>query len=174
MPLEFWVRRIGEALHPITDDDKAKCMEMTEGQTIDISVTMPRSQSHHKFFFAAIADACANWPETHRFQPDSPEHLRAWLLCQANHRNTTKHIIEDGCDPKILADLIEASIKQSGGYGFVAHTSEFIAVLTAKSIAWAKLDQKQFNQISNDVSAILAKEIQLTLDDFKQQAGQAA
>ena len=174
MPHKFWIRRIGDVLHPVSKDDKEKCQELGEGVTIEVAAKMPRSSDHHRFFFAAIAEACSNWPETHSFQPDSPEHLRAWLLCKAGYRTTTKHEVMQGFDPRVMADIIEASINQTGGFGFVVHYQNYIAVLTPKSIAWAKLDQKEFTQISNDVSAVLAKEINLSLDDLKREAGRAA
>jgi hypothetical protein len=45
-----------------------------------------RSINQHNRFFALVAALYQQWPERHPFQPDSEEHLRAWLLIKADHR----------------------------------------------------------------------------------------
>lgn len=46
-----------------------------------------RSYQQHKRFFALIKAYFEHWPESHSFQPDCEEHLRAWVLVKAKHRN---------------------------------------------------------------------------------------
>jgi hypothetical protein len=44
-----------------------------------------RSDEEHNLFFGVVGMAFSNWPESHKFQPTDAEHLRAWLLIEANH-----------------------------------------------------------------------------------------
>jgi len=174
MPLKFWIRRIGDVLHPVGPCDKAAMAEMLEGLTIEAKVAIPRSHDHHRFFFAAIAEAYANWPEGHEFNPQSSEHLRAWLLCKAGYRDTTTHHLEDVKLADTMCEVINKSLDHCESYGFAVFSNSTVYVLKPKSIAWAKLDQKQFNEISNEVSLVLLNETKLSLDDYKKEAGQAA
>jgi hypothetical protein len=45
-----------------------------------------RSLAHLRMFHAFVAHCFENWPEDADFLPDNREHLRAWLLVKAKHR----------------------------------------------------------------------------------------
>lgn len=128
----------------------------------------PRSSEDHRRFFALISAAFSQWPEAHEFQPDSPEHLRAWLLCKANYRDTTTIPVEYAEDQPGMLKLVlltaEAAIKAAKGYAFVRPHGHGLAVFSAKSIAWDKIDQKKFNGIRDSVSEILETELGVSAD----------
>lgn len=43
----------------------------------------PRSVPQHRRYFALIRAARSHWPEAHRFQPTSDEHMRKWLQAKS-------------------------------------------------------------------------------------------
>jgi len=44
------------------------------------------SPEHRGLVMAVIKMAFSNWPESHAFQPTSPEHLRGWLCIEVGHK----------------------------------------------------------------------------------------
>lgn len=169
MPKQVWLKRIGAALVPATYDDQQFLAELKENIAIQFDCKMPRSNKHHNLFFAAIAQAQMNWPESHEFQPTSIDHLRAWLLCKAGYRHTETHQLESAISADLMASVIEKSLEQAGAKGFAVYKGSTVYVLTPKSISWSKLDQKEFNKISQGVDDVLKSEINMSLDDFKQE-----
>lgn len=124
----------------------------------------PRSNDDHKRFFALIAAAYDQWPESHEFQPDSAEHLRSWLLCKINYRNTT--MVETSTDPKAAVLVVEAAFKAAGSYAFVRPYGDGLAVYAPKSIAWDKLDQKQFGPVRDEVSGLIESVLSVTAEQL--------
>jgi len=116
----------------------------------------PRSPKAHRHFFAIIDKAFQNWPDTHPFQPDSAEHLRAWLEVKAGHRDI---ILADPSGP--MVEFIKAVLKRIEDadigfrYGFPAVKGDMIAVAFPRSISWSTLSQEEFSPIANEIYAIL-------------------
>jgi hypothetical protein len=167
---DVWLVWNGEVLRPSAPDDKTRLAKLRLNAPLKFSFSEKRSLQHLNMFFAAIRQAHDNWPESHSFQPDSPEHLRAWLLCKAGYRDTLVHEVKDGADPVWLADTIETSMRILKGHSFVVHDHNRVIVITPKSIAFAKLKQSEFNEISQDVSDVLHAEIGISLNDLKEAA----
>lgn len=131
-------------------------------------LTKPRSPKHHRHFFAIIDRAFANWPENHRHQPDNPEHLRAWLLVQAGHRD----VIHDNPDHP-SAEFITAIVSRvrETGYAFPAVHCGALAVAFPRSINWETLDQKDFNPIAESVYAVIEDVLQVSIKELQANAG---
>ncbi len=124
-----------------------------------------RSSEDHRRFFGLIAAAFKHWPEAHEFQPDSAEHLRAWLLCKAKHRNVA--LIGRGDDEAEFANAVAltvAALRQLKEYHFDVPVSSGVALVSPKSISYSDVSQKQFNAIRDDVTAIIEAELGVSAD----------
>lgn len=119
-----------------------------------------------------IGAAFDQWPEGHECKPDDAEYLRKWLLCKAGYREVTEiatpQFEGEPAVARLLALAMEAAIRAADGIGFVrpAADGSRVAVYKAKSIAWDKLDQAQFNEIRSRVEAIIEQVIGVSGDEL--------
>lgn len=133
------------------------------------SLESGRSSPDHRRFFGLIAAAFRQWPHNHDFQPDSSEHLRAWLTAKAGYRESTLIELPDGATDgmqKLFALSIENAIKATGGFGFVVPYRAGVAVIKPKSIAWHKIGQREFGQLRDAVTDIIEDVIGAKADDL--------
>jgi hypothetical protein len=117
-----------------------------------------RSPADHRRFFGVIRAAFLHWPERHEFQPEEPEHLRAWLLCRAGYKSVTEIPCPPDSPPAVakLATLAaEAAIKAAKTYGFVRPQGDALYVFAPKSLAWESLGQKEFGQVRESVEEVI-------------------
>ena len=102
--------------------------------------------------------------------PSCEEHLRAYLLVQAEHCNVIGQNLHDEADILRVADFTErllAAVRHFGGYGFVEVVSrKSIAVRYPRSIAFREVDQKAFQAISQRVFEIIEAEIGVPVDQL--------
>lgn len=136
-------------------------MALHECPHCGVVLTKHRSSPDHRRFFAVISAAFENWPETHDYQPESREHLRAWLTCKAGYREATPVMLPDDATEtmRVLFRLsIEAAINAAGGVAFVVPYRDSVAVIRPKSIAWDKVAQKEFNAIRDAVEDVIRSE----------------
>jgi hypothetical protein len=133
-------------------------------------ITKHRSSPDHRRFFAVIQRAFEHWPEAHEtFAPESPEHLRAWLLCKAGFREATPIMLPDDATDHmrgLFRLAIEASVRAAGGYAWVVPYQSGAAVVKPKSIAWSKVGQSEFSEIRSAVEEIIAAEVGVTADEL--------
>lgn len=66
----------------------------------------PRSIDQHRRFFGLVKALHSHWPESMDFQPDSEEHLRAYLLVKAGHRSIKEFFIAETAANEAVAHLI--------------------------------------------------------------------
>ena len=140
----------------------------------------PRSLDQLRRFFAMLRAMKAHWPESAEFQPDDTEHLRKWALIKAGHRETTDVPVswaEDQPGLTKLASLaIEAALKAAGAYAFIRPHPEggLVRVFKAKSIAFHKLSQAEFNKLNDEVEAVYASETGLDPETVLKESESAA
>lgn len=140
----------------------------------------PRSVEQLKRFFAVLRAMKFHWPEKAEYQPESIEHLRKWALIKAGHRDAVDIEVEWAEDQPALTRLaglaVEAGIKATNGYGFVRPDSNGgrVRVFNAKSIAFDKLDQSQFNRLNDEVERVYREETGLDPDAVLKQSEAAA
>lgn len=124
----------------------------------------PRSVDQLRRFFGVLRAMFRHWPETAEFQPDSEEALRKWVLVKAGHRETTDIPVAWAEDQpgltKLTALSIESAVKAAGAYAFVRPHPEggIVRVFKAKSIAFNKLGQEEFNALNDAVEVEYEKE----------------
>lgn len=138
-----------------------------------------RSSPDHRRLFAIIAEAFKQWPEQYEyFQPDTPEHLRAWMLCKLHHSTATEIPVPDGVDPKMLATMMPAIMgittaimRECKTHAFVRTNGGKIAVYKPKSLSFGEVDQKYFNGLRDGVEGIVQLVIGVTGEQLLEQSG---
>ena len=140
----------------------------------------PRSLEQLRRFFGVLRAMKFHWPETAEFQPDNEEHLRKWVLIKARHRETTDIPVffaenELGLTRE-TAVVIEGALKAAGAFAFVrSHPNGgMVRVYKAKSIAFDKLGQAEFNKLNDEVEAVYKSETGLDPDTVLKQTETAA
>jgi len=120
-----------------------------------------RSGPDHRRFFALISAAFGSWPESHEYQPDSPEALRSWLTCKAGYRESTPIMLPDEASDhmKMLFRLgIEAALNASDKTAFVVPYRDGVAVIRPRSIAFDKIGQREFAEVRTAVEDVIKAE----------------
>ncbi len=141
----------------------------------------PRSPQQLRRFFAMLRAMYQHWPETAaEFQPESEEHLRKFVLIKAGHRETTDIPVTFAEDQpgltKLTALSIEAALKAAGAYAFIRPHPDggLVRVFKAKSIAFDKIGQAEFNALNDAVETAYAQETGLDPEQVLKQTEQAA
>jgi len=137
-----------------------------------VKPTVGRSLPQHRRLFGVIGKAFENWPERCDFQPDSAEHLRAWLICKAGWREATTIHLGDATDVDFTARAIEMSFraaKADGVHCFVVPIRNAVAIVRPKSVAWAKMPHREFVMLSNAIDDVL-KSIGLDPEQLSKEA----
>lgn len=142
--------------------------------------TKPRSLDQMRRFFAVLRAMFSHWPETSEFTPESEEHLRKWVLIKAGHRETTDVPVSFAEDQpgltKLTALAIEGALKAAGAYAFIRPHPEggLVRVFKAKSIAFDKLGQAEFNALNDAVETVYAQETGLDPEQVLKESEKAA
>lgn len=150
------------------------------GCKVDPVKGKPRSLDQLRRFFGVLRAMYQHWPETAEFQPDSEEHLRKFVLIKAGHRETTDIPVEWAEDQPGLTRLaslaIEGALKAAGAFSFAKPHPDggLVRVFKAKSIAFDKLGQAEFNALNDAVEAVYASETGLNPDEVLKQTEAAA
>lgn len=124
----------------------------------------PRSLDQLRRFFGMLRAMFKHWPETAEFQPESEEHLRKYVLCKSGHRESTDVAVPFAEDQpgltKLVAVSVEACVRGAGGYAFIRPHPDggLLRVFKAKSIAFDKLGQAEFNALNDAVETVYARE----------------
>ena len=141
------------------------------GCDVDPVKGKPRSVDQLRRFFAVLRAMYHHWPETAEFRPESEEHLRKWALVKAGHRETTDVPVEFAEDQpaltKLAALMVEAAVKAAGAFAFIRPHPEggLVRVFKAKSIAFDKIGQAEFNRLNDEVEAVYEAETGLKADE---------
>lgn len=123
-----------------------------------------RSLPQHRRFFGVLRAMFNHWPETAEFQPESEEHLRKWAIAKAGYRTATDIAVpyaeEEPGLTRLVSISIEAAVRGAGGFAFVRPHPEggLVRVYTARSIAFDKLGQAEFNALNDAVETVYARE----------------
>lgn len=133
----------------------------------------PRSIAQHRRFFAVVAAAFDHWPHGHAFQPDSAEHLRAWLLVRAKHCVIkTFHLTEDATELARVLPVITAIML--GKHSWTRANGNELLVCVPMSIAFDAVGHNEFGSISATVGEIIRSETGLDPDVLLKETETAA
>lgn len=136
-------------------------------------MSKPRSIDQHRRFFAVMKAAFDHWPESYEaFQPDNPEHLRAWCLVKSKHRTIkTFHLPGDASDSAALVPIVIATMLGKHAWAWSKGPDLFVCV--PESIAFDKLGHHAFCVLNDDVDAVL-REVGLDPDQLLRETEAAA
>jgi hypothetical protein len=132
----------------------------------------PRSHKHLGALFVFIKHAFENWPESHEFQPDNTEHLRAWLLVKAGHR-APQHVFRfaNKRELQIVMGFVQEEMRVDrarGVYGWPVIQDGGLVIVRPKSIAFNKLSEKAFCKISDGVFKVILDETGIGFEEWKE------
>lgn len=135
-----------------------------------------RSHRHHRFYFKAIDCALLQWPESHAFQPDNADHLRAWLQVRIGHHDMICQ--ENDGDLLTMADfagkvLDKARTSKSSGFIETGPDNTLI-VKFPRSINWSQVTQAQFQPIAQKVFDLIEAEIGVPVEQLVFETERAA
>jgi hypothetical protein len=161
--------------HKVVVDDAAALV--TKILAIAASGPKVRSPADHRRFFGVIRAAYLHWPENHEFQPEDPEHLRAWLLCRAGYKSVTDIPFEENWPDAMrrLATLAaEAALKAAKSHAFIRPFNGGLYVFTPKSLNWETLGQKEFALVRESVEEVIKCETGREASELLRETGKAA
>ena len=98
----------------------------------------PRSVPQHRRYFAMIRALFSHWPEDHRFQPATEEHLRKGLQCRAG-RAVVKTVDAGAMTKDQLVAAIAAEIMAADPIHFTSARDDKFFVIQSESIDFDSL-----------------------------------
>ncbi|GJM00211.1 MAG: hypothetical protein DHS20C07_18900 [Methyloligella sp.] len=168
---DIHVRRKDHNLIPADKKALEQILKLGEGQIVKCKFTKKRSSPHHRLFFAAIQTAYDNWPEDHAEQFENKEELRGWLLCKAGYHDCIKLELDHPDYASKCAEMFSVFIQKAFGQRnifFKSHNSLLVGFVP-QSIAWDKMEQSEFTDLTQKVSDVLNAECNMSLEDFKKE-----
>lgn len=124
----------------------------------EIGAKKRRSVPDHRRLMALIHQAFTSWPEAHEFQPESAEHLRAWLICKAGWRQATPIQFGGDTDADVMVLAMTAAIRAASGTAFVVPHGTGVAVIAPKSMSFKAMGQSEFGLLRDAIEAVIALE----------------
>lgn len=115
--------------------------------------TQARSIPQHKRFFGVLRAAFYHWPEQAQFQPESEEHLRAYLLVKTGH-HTLHNVQVNTSAIELVLTTVRAALRAAGSYAFCETDGNDIKIFKPKSIAFHKLSSRAFNELNQKVEEV--------------------
>lgn len=135
----------------------------------------PRSSIQHRRFFGLVSALYSHWPESNAFQPDSAEHLRAWLLVRAKHCVINTFPLESKKEAehfaKILPIITSLMLKK---HSWCRTKGNELLVCVPLSIAHGECSHALFTQVCTDVDAIIKAETGLDPETLLKENEKAA
>jgi hypothetical protein len=115
-----------------------------------------RSSPQHRRYFKMIETAYQHWPESGEFR--DANHLRSWLQMKAGYFNRIE--LEDVTDITMEygLELVTKIMKITKNHAWVKphpHNPDRWFVFTPVSIAYDKMDRKEFNELNARVENII-------------------
>lgn len=125
----------------------------------------PRSVPAHRRYFALIRAAKMHWPEAHRFQPASEDHLRKWLQAKAGYRDV-QTIDTDNMTPAQAVAAVAAVLSTADVHHFVHADQSRLYVITSRSIAFDALPHREACALFEAVAEVIESETGVRCDDM--------
>ena len=161
----------GEAMEPANPRFAREANKaFVVGETYTLEEIEHRSMRSHRHYFAAINDAWENLPERFAGEFPTPEHLRKRALIEAGYRDERTIVASS----KAEALRVAAFIRPMDEYALVSVSGAAVVVWTAKSQNLRAMDARTFAQSKEAVLMVLARMLETTPDQLRDNAGRAA
>ena len=126
-----------------------------------------RSLQDHRRLFGLLRAAFDQWPEAHVFRPRDPEHLRAYLLVQAQHTDVASIPFPEDCGEnaavktlfRLAVEATGAALERKAGFVDYRVSSSGVEVVTPRSIDFRTIGQKEFGPIREAVESLIEEAI---------------
>lgn len=135
-------------------------------------IAHPRNYARRAKLFAFLPAVLNQWPaEKTGFKPLDRDHLRSWLLCEANFCEVDE-LEFTGADPQRMVYQITAFMNRHHGHKYVHYkeTETGIRALIPKSISDAKCSEKDFLQVFNSIVEIVELTLGCSIETLKKEA----
>lgn len=126
--------------------------EFVVGEIYPLVVEEPRSRSSHNHYFASIAEAWANLPESLADQYPTDDHLRRRALIEAGFYDES--IID--CESARAAQNVAAFVGKRDGFALVIIRDQYVIVRTAKSQSVKSMGKDTFQRSKQAVLEVVA------------------
>lgn len=136
--------------------------------------TAPRSGEQLRRFFALMRVTFDNWPDSHERQFTDIDEMRAWLTIKAGYREVGARVPLAGLNKDRALFLVEASIRGSGSNAIPIYYDGEIIVFKPKSIAFQKMDHRDFCKLNDAVATVIEQETGLSVETLLKNAEAAA
>lgn len=160
----------GDTMEPLPGFKKRCDETFVVHERYRMEVSEERSMRSHTHFFASVHDAWLNLPEHLSERFANPDALRKYCLIKAGHRDERSIT----CASKAEAQRLAAFIKPMDDYAVVLAHEATLIVYTAKSQSLRAMGKKTFQASKEAVMTEIAKLIDITPAELKDNAGRAA
>jgi hypothetical protein len=133
-----------------------------------------RSLQDHRRLFGLLRAAYLQWPETHSFQPSSEEELRAYLLISAGHFDVTSIPAPEACSEhppimqlfRLAVEATVSALSRKFGYCDIRISTGGVEILTAKSIDFRTVGQREFGPIREAMESLIEDAVGVKSDQL--------
>ena len=140
------------------------------GQTYQMVEHHDRSMRSHNQYFAAVAEAWKNLPESEADRFPTAEHLRAWALIKAGYRDERSIV----CSSKAEAQRVAAFIRPVNDLAVVVVRGNVVIHMEAKSQSFRAMGKAEFQASKDAVLNILDGVVKVEPGALRREAGSAA
>ena len=184
MPISLQMRREGNTLVPLREPDLKLLESLPENRPLNVKANKPRSRKAHNLYFAAIAEACMQWPEQHApFENRTLENpvtkadddlLRAWLQTKAGYCECITFPVEASESTARLIHKIHADDKFCFLDARDIKGEIKLCVFIPDSIAYEEMDEVAFSPVRKAVFEIIENIIGIPADKLVYESEQTA
>lgn len=140
------------------------------GAIFEEDFRIPRSAKQQRAFYRMVNIAVDQWPESHEYQPEGVrkkekvEHMRHWLLCQAEHRQLYGEPWDEDklrSDPEEMVRYATAFMRAGRDRPtWAVRRGKKIYAVQSRSIAFDECSHEEFRVVFDKVQGL----IEATLD----------
>jgi hypothetical protein len=125
-------------------------------------IEKPRSPPQHRRMFKLIRVAYTHWPEGYKFQPETSDHLRSWLLIHARY-SEIETLLDEW--PEAAIEAIEARFKEHRPYTWRVPIEGGSALYGPRSMRFDKMSHKEACKVFNDMEEIICSVLNVESGD---------
>lgn len=148
-----------------------RCDELfADGEQVLMHEDKERSSPSHRQFFAVLNDAYANLPEIEAKQYPTKEIFRGMLLIEAGHFMERRFCAETANE----AERIATFLKSDDRVQVIVVQDTWVVERTPVSQSFDKMDHTTFQKVRDDIIAMCADKLGITVEELMTHGGHAA